>query len=142
RVGMRSLFDDTSDDSANHWTPPARDEDDPEESEVNEWLIRERKLLGTYLSGHPLDLFSADVSGFSNVRIGDLLHKSIEEVRLVAILTAVSERLMKNGRRMAYIHLDDQTDNIEAVIFEDDFPEEFPALDTPVFVQGNMKKGF
>src|SRR5690606_5571663 len=39
---------------------------------ANYWLNQEKKLLGVFMHGHPLDLFANDLSKFSQHRIADL----------------------------------------------------------------------
>ncbi len=108
-----------------------------------EWLLKERKILGVFLSGHPVDCYSLDVARFSQIKIQDIA-KSLGKkgIFCVAFLSDVSERITKTGKRMAYLRLEDETGSWEAVAFENDLPEKRPDPLTMVVVQLNVQKSF
>lgn len=108
-----------------------------------EWLLKERKILGVFLSGHPIDCYSLDVARFSQMKIQDI-PKSVgrKGVYCVAFLADFSERITKSGKRMAYFKLEDETGCWEAVAFEGDLPEKRPDPQSMVIAQLNIQKSF
>lgn len=87
-------------------------------------LVQERKLLGVFLSGHPLDLFKSEVSLFSTHTIKEIPNivatQGKTEVSIVALVAEIFQRRTKTGKLMTSFKLDQGTSNIEAVMFEKD----------------------
>ncbi len=98
-----------------------------------EKLIWEKDLLGIYVSGHPLDDFTAEVE--KRPRIG-AIKAAVENKEEIAILrlkgelitagmiTSIRELITKKGDKMAFIVLGDQTDTIEMVAFPTTYAEQ------------------
>lgn len=108
-----------------------------------DWLLKERKMLGVFLSGHPLDLYQEDQKKFGRFKLKDYeKHLNERKLPLVALLTAVSERLTKTNKKMAYIMLEDETASCEAVMFSKEIPEEFPPPNTVVVAYVSISKSF
>ena len=108
-----------------------------------EWLLKEQKNLGIFLSGHPLDLYQNDCKRFSQMQIKDIPAKAGSKgVHMVTFLTGISERLTKTNKKMAYLQLDDESGSFEAVMFEKDIPEVWPEINQVVQVQGAITKSF
>ena len=108
-----------------------------------DWLAKERKLLGVFLSGHPLHIFKQDASRFGKMRLGDL-PKLVgqKNVPLVALVLGTSERLTKSGKRMAYVMLEDLTGSREAVMFENELPDQMPKDGSLVVAWCSISKSF
>jgi DNA polymerase-3 subunit alpha len=80
-------------------------------------LDSEKQLLGSYISGHPLNFFADDVKTFSRTSIRDsesLAGKG--EFQLVAILGAASDRVTRTGKRIAFLPISDQTGQTDAML--------------------------
>ena len=108
-----------------------------------EWLALEKKILGVYVSAHPLDFYREDVRMFSKSRLADVEQLTGKgPVGLVAVFQAVQERLTKTGNRMAYVTLEDDSSELEALCFSRDIPEQYPVQGAPVVVIGSMSEGF
>lgn len=108
-----------------------------------EWLLRERKNLGVFLSGHPISLYQHDVKRFGQVKLKDIpKHVGKKDLSFVAFLTGVSERLTKSNKKMAYIQLEDETGSWEGVMFEKDIPDEFPEPSSLVVVKAGISKSY
>ena len=108
-----------------------------------EWLLREKKNLGVFLSGHPLDLYKHDTKKFSQFQIKDIPKKvGSKEVQTVAFLTGISERLTKTNKKMAYVNIEDETGSWEGVMFEKDLPEIYPEINSLVVVKGSISKSY
>jgi DNA polymerase-3 subunit alpha len=82
-----------------------------------EELAWERELLGLYLSHHPLASYAAfldknatPISSIDNKFDG-------KTVNVGGSVTNVREISTKNGQKMAFVRLEDQTDEIELVLF-------------------------
>jgi len=142
--GQRLLFDDFDESNADveiaDWEKDAAVMDS---GSPIEWLLKEKKLLGVFISGHPVDCYELDVKRFGQIRIGDI-PKLIGKKAMfcVAFLSDMSERLTKTGKRMAYFTLEDDTGTWEAVAFENDLPEQRPEPQTMVVVQLNIQQSF
>ena len=95
-------------------------------------LIWEKELLGVYVSGHPLDSFTAElekrtpVSHINRaVREGQEIEvvKMKGEVVTAGMIETVRELLTKKGDRMAFVQLSTKDDTIEMVTFPEVFPK-------------------
>ncbi|MER3523802.1 MAG: DNA polymerase III subunit alpha [Ignavibacteria bacterium] len=108
----------------------------------HEQLMREKNVLGFYLSGHPLDTFVQEVQELSTVRFGDLSRfKSGSTVRACGIVTSIKRILDKRGNSMAFIGLEDFTGRAECVVFADPFAkfQQFLTPDALVMVVGKAE---
>ncbi|MEZ4104247.1 MAG: DNA polymerase III subunit alpha [Candidatus Paceibacterota bacterium] len=80
-------------------------------------LIWEKELLGVYVSGHPLDEHEEEVNkrpAIASVRADG---RNGVPVVTAGMVSAVRELLTKKGDRMAFVMLENQTDQIEMVVF-------------------------
>ena len=89
---------------------------------LEEKLAWERELLGVYVSGHPLEKFSAKggsaFGGKNNITIESLkFSRPSSAVTIPAIISQSRRIFTKNGDPMMFVKLQDITDEIEAVIF-------------------------
>ena len=128
----------------------ANDEKDDEPSlpNVRPWtqpeaLEQEKKVLGFYVSSHPLDEHRQTIDKFTNIDIGDIEHVAADvEVVIGGMLTRVRQTFVKNGRsagqKMAMITIEDRTGSIEGVVFSDAYAIAAPLLETDGLV---MLKG-
>lgn len=91
--------------------PPA------ERADTRTQLLWERELLGLYLSQHPLEIFETYLSE-QCVPLKEL--KPEHDGRTVCVggaITDVREITTKNGQKMAFVKLEDQTGEIEVILF-------------------------
>jgi DNA polymerase-3 subunit alpha len=91
--------------------------------EANQQLIWERELLGLYLSQHPLELFETFLAE-QTVPLNSL--KIEHDGRTVSIggaVTNVRELTTKNGQKMAFVKIEDQFGEVEAVLFPGSFQQ-------------------
>ena len=110
-----------------------------------EWLAKERKHLGVYLTGHPIDFHHHDRQLLARSTLADIDRLVGQRLTAIVIVAAMHERLTKTGRRMASFRLEDDKTFAEAIMFHSDdkpFPDEWPAAGTLVVVSGNVKKSF
>jgi DNA polymerase-3 subunit alpha len=120
---------------------------EPAPSDIPEWgveqrLASEKETLGFYVSGHPLDRFSTEVSRFSKKSIADLISdaKSVE-CRIAGIVTDFRAKRTKKGDLMGVFTLEDLTGAVETVVFPNSYPkfEPYMAADCPVLITGRFE---
>ncbi len=93
-----------------------------EDWNLSEKLNREKKIMGFYLSGHPLDRFREEVHAFSSLQLKDALEcREGARVHVCGLLSEVKPHLSKNGKLMAFFKLEDFTGSIEGLIFTDGY---------------------
>lgn len=89
-------------------------------------LIWEKELLGVYVSGHPLDKFTADIE--KRTRVEQIKQAVADEEKMAIVqmkgnlvtagmIESVRELLTKKGDHMAFVKLAGLTDSIEMVAF-------------------------
>ncbi|MDY2891733.1 MAG: DNA polymerase III subunit alpha [Succinivibrio sp.] len=86
-------------------------------------LYNEKKLLGLYLSGHPMDAYKAEAARYtrgltiSNMQPGDAKHP--RAVKIVGVVASSNMRLSKknDGSKFYIVTLDDSTGTFEAAFF-------------------------
>ncbi|MDB5169648.1 MAG: dnaE [Candidatus Saccharibacteria bacterium] len=88
-----------------------------EQHDTREQLLWERELLGLYLSQHPLELFEAYLSE-QCTPLKEL--KPEHDGRVISIggsIADVREIVTKNGKKMAFVKLEDGSGEIELILF-------------------------
>jgi DNA polymerase-3 subunit alpha len=85
-------------------------------------LMREKNVLGFFVSGHPLSRFEQEVKEFSNVQFGELSgFKNASTARACGIVTSVRKKIDKRGNTMAFVTMEDFTGRAELIVFSDPF---------------------
>ena len=117
--GQLSFFDMGGADSAASSEPqlPAL-----EEFPTEELLHMENEIAGMYLSGHPMDDYTAFAELSKADRIGDILldesrYPDGKQVCIVGVIAKVKTQLTKNNKMMAFITVEDRYGAMEAVVF-------------------------
>lgn len=110
-------------------------------------LLAEKETLGLYLSGHPIDRFADELSLFIPKKIADLdapeskgYQRNEKPVLTAGLIVAIRTMKSKNGSRMAFITLDDQTARLEVRVFADVY-EQYQSVIQPdklVVIQGKI----
>jgi DNA polymerase III subunit alpha len=88
-----------------------------EHHDMREKLLWERELLGLYLSQHPLQLFEAYLAEQA-VPVSQL--KPEHDGKAVSIggsIIDVREIITKNGKKMAFVKLEDSSGELEVILF-------------------------
>ena len=99
---------------------------------VPEWpkilaLEKEKNLIGIYLSSHPLDDYSLEISSFCTRGINlSTLNNEIESLKnrdltFAGIVTDTQEGFTKNGKPFSALTLTDYTDSYKMMFFGNDF---------------------
>ncbi|MDH5357094.1 MAG: DNA polymerase III subunit alpha [Gammaproteobacteria bacterium] len=110
-------------------------------------LIAEKETLGLYLSGHPIDRYAAELAKFIPKKINELdapeskgYQRNEIPVITAGLIVAIRTMKGKNGGRMAFITLDDQTARLEVRVFAEVY-EQYQTLIQPdklVVIQGKI----
>lgn len=97
-------------------------DDSPQYVSVPPWsdrqrLTEEKAALGFFLSGHLFDAYAAEVRQFARVRLVDI--SPAREPKLFAGIIAGIRFQQSQRGRMAVVHLDDGTAQVEVTVFND-----------------------
>lgn len=98
---------------------------------INEFQLKvklafEKEMLGIYLSGHPLSEHSKWVEAVSTVNLSELkdaqedgsIHsKDNAPIILAGMIAGKTEKMTRNGTRMAFLGIEDLYGQIEALVF-------------------------
>ncbi len=104
----------------------------------------EKEALGFYITGHPLDRYSADIKRLSTADTATLAaQKDKSEVRICGIVAALKEFNTKRGDRMAFVTLEDLQGVVEVVVFADVYLKAAGFLkgEEPLLVTGTVDVG-
>ncbi|NQZ53138.1 MAG: DNA polymerase III subunit alpha [Piscirickettsiaceae bacterium] len=110
-------------------------------------LIAEKETLGLYLSGHPIDRYAEELAKFIPKKINELeapeakgYQRNEIPVITAGLIVAIRTMKSKNGGRMAFLTLDDQTARLEVRVFAEVY-EQYQSLMQPdklVVIQGKI----
>lgn len=113
---------------------------DMDADEKIEW---ERKLLGFYVSGHPLDTFKEELKTCSPIYSirSDSMQYDGKMVIVAGMIIRVKGMMTKKGTPMGYITIEDYEDAVECVVFPSVWEAVRPILieDTAVCVRGRIQ---
>ena len=108
---------------------------------TREILAMERDLLGLYLSGHPLSSFRAVIKERTTHNLDELANcRPSEMVVIAGLITSIKQITTKKGELMAFVRLEDMSQEIEVVVF----PRVFQAFrdqlqeERPVLISGRV----
>ena len=107
-----------------------------------EFLAQERKVIGFYLTDHPLRRYELEFNSFATIHLGeteDVIEKS--DVRVCGVVTELKTKFDKSGRTMAFFKLDDLTGSCECLMFSKAYDEfgKFVEDEEPVFAIGTLE---
>ena len=90
-------------------------------------LAFEKELTGFYFSGHLFEQYSLHASSIPHIPIGEILDATTEDedgayrdkcrVTLTGVIVARTEKMTKTGAKMAFLHLEDVSGEIECILF-------------------------
>ncbi len=108
--GQTGLFDGISsrDDLKLEKAPPLS------KKEKLEW---EKKLLGLFITGHPLEYLEKEIKNKGITVEKAKKQASDTSVRVGVIVSAVKKIITKSGEPMYFVRVEDLTDNIEVIVF-------------------------
>lgn len=96
-------------------------------------LNLEKSLLGFYLSGHPMDDFSEDVSALADVEPGADLPLDRRRIRMAGVVASRREIPTKNGN-MAFVVIEGRSGSTEVIAFSEVLQAHRNLLEAGVFV--------
>ena len=111
---------------------------------VDEWrdedrLKQEKATLGLYLSGHPVDQYTHELSNFISARVIDLRPKESNQI-ICGLILGIRTMFNRRGDKFAFVTIDDNTARIEVSVFADLYTECFEKLrhDRIVVIKGQV----
>jgi len=112
-----------------------------EEWTKSQALIKEKELLGFYISGHPLLKHETEINAFSKVNTNNI--NSLENrtsVRLGGIISQVKKIYDKKNQTMAFVTIEDLKGSTEVILFSDAFNKynELLKNDNMIFITGSI----
>jgi DNA polymerase-3 subunit alpha len=112
-----------------------------------ERLAEEKKVLGFYMTSHPLARYNAMLSALATHRVSDLASVPDKgEVVLGGMITNVQPKTVKNSRsgltRMAKLTFEDLTGSVPAMLWPEDFAKNEAMIqdDAICFVRGTLSR--
>lgn len=114
--------------------------------QINDWpstqkLAEEKKALGFYISGHPLDQYRDEINSFTSNNIANLSDMTDgREVTVGGILTKLSTKIDKKNNMMAFATIEDYTGQLETIIFSDSYEKfkELLTIERMILVTGRL----
>jgi len=104
-------------------------------------LAFEKEALGLYMSGHPLERFSAELKVFGAKRVGELAAAEAD-LWVGGIVSGLRPLKTKKGDRMCVFMLDDIGGSLEVVVFPETFGKHGSLVeaDAMLLVRGKFEK--
>ncbi|OGG47200.1 MAG: DNA polymerase III subunit alpha [Candidatus Handelsmanbacteria bacterium RIFCSPLOWO2_12_FULL_64_10] len=121
---------------ANHVLPRV-----PEWTE-REKLVKEKEVLGLYLSGHPLSRHAEELRALGVLSVEKVKDvRDGAEVKVGGLLSEVKPHTAKNGKPMAFATLEDESGTVDLVVFPDTFEKTRDLIrpDAVILVRGKAK---
>jgi len=93
-------------------------------SEVPEWddrrrLGAEKDSLGLYLTGHPIDMYRAELKRYVSARIANLQADKNRKVTVAGLLVGVRVIKTKRGSNIGILTLDDKSGKLDVTLFSE-----------------------
>jgi DNA polymerase-3 subunit alpha len=108
-----------------------------------EMLSHEKRAVGYYVSGHPLEPYRIDVTSFVTHKAIDITNTKQNDVVLVGgVIVGLTRKLDRNGNAFAIVKLEDFTGKIECVFWSEAFRQfqQFVVDEKPLFLRGKIRK--
>ena len=79
-------------------------------------LQGEKETLGLYLSGHPIDIYAAELKRLVGKSLRDLRPERFKQQTAAGLIVGVRRKRTRSGEQMAFAQLDDKTARLEVVM--------------------------
>ena len=113
--GQMSLWGDEFDDNETEELSDKHDVDDWNEEEK---LEREKKILGFYITGHPLEKHQDIIDTYTSTDLSKIKKsKKLEKVYFVATITGMKKVKTRNGKIMIILTFEDMEGEIQGILF-------------------------
>ncbi|MBY8913175.1 DNA polymerase III subunit alpha [Bacillus sp. YC2] len=99
-----------------------------EEFPLVDMLRFEKEALGVYFSSHPLSVFRDGLTARGALPIAEARQMPKGQLSIGALLAGIKTIRTKTGQHMAFLTLSDETGEIEAIVFPDQFRKLSPLL--------------
>ena len=93
----------------------------PAQVPEKEQLLWERELMGLYLSAHPLDKYDTYFTEQTHPMSVVTVENHNKEVTVGGIITAVRTIMTKKGSKMAFVKIENKSDEVEFIAFPELF---------------------
>jgi DNA polymerase-3 subunit alpha len=104
-------------------------------------LVKEKEVLGFYVSSHPLDQWADDLARYANTK-SEALKEIQQDHRVIVggLVKSVRPLVTKKGDRMAIVTMEDHQGTFESVLFPEAYAQNAPSLltDAVVFLMGSV----
>ncbi|TWL67525.1 DNA polymerase III subunit alpha [Bacillus licheniformis] len=112
-----------------------------EEMPLVDLLAHEKETLGIYFSDHPLSVHRKKLDRAGALPIIQLLASGRKKAALGGLLTRMKTIRTKTGQTMAFLELSDESGEMEAVVFPEQFRQLSPILEEGVslFAEGRLE---
>jgi DNA polymerase-3 subunit alpha len=107
----------------------------------SERLMREKEILGFFISGHPLEKYRDEVRVFEQVNTSTLKQFRDQKVEIACVVTGVSRQISrKNGSEWGRITVEDFFGTASVLAFGDVWEQYHDLLlqDAPVLLRGSV----
>jgi DNA polymerase III subunit alpha len=103
-------------------------------------LQGEKDALGLYLSGHPLQVYAAELAAFTSATIKECKPVEGRKQVIAGMIVAMRVITTKSGNRMAVLGIEDQTGRMDVTVFPKLYEKERELLikDTIVVIKGEV----
>jgi DNA polymerase-3 subunit alpha len=111
-------------------------------------LRSEKEVTGFYISGHPLNDYKFTIDRYCNVEIaglrGNLKDYKDQTVMFAGLVTSVSQKMSKRGDPFAIFVLEDFTDSIDLMMFNEDYLKKKHLLEegSNIFIVGKVEERY
>ena len=95
-------------------------------------LAGEKKTLGCYISGNPMDQYRTELAGIVTTFLDDLPRCTKKEVVIAGMVNSIRVVTTKSGRRLAILLIEDHTGDAEVTLFSKVFEANRELLQTDV----------
>ncbi len=138
QISLFSVVDDQEVAKVKRIPPP-----DIPEWDTREKLAFEKETVGFYITGHPLADYEEEIAMVADCTIAELDKTAAgRQLRIGGMVQKVVEKRTKQGKKMAFITLEDATGSIEALLFPRVYEEHAGLLEgeEPVIVTGRLER--
>ena len=87
-------------------------------------LSKEKDVVGSYISGHPLDDYKIEIANFCNgnfAMLNDMDKIKGKELRFAGVVTNVEHKETKTGKPFGVLHIEDYHGSFSFYLFGDDY---------------------
>jgi len=105
-------------------------------------LSNERKVVGFYISDHPLRRYEYEYESFATIRLGETEDFELEgTVIACGVITSLKNKIDKSNNQMAFFNLDDLSGSCECIAFSKTYDQfkEYIKEDSIVIVVGEIE---